>query len=279
MTQHRHQDSILITGCSTGIGLASARTLQARGWRVIATARKPEDVARLRLDVGVEAVPLELSDPQSIDRCADEVLSLTDGKIYALFNNAAYGTIGAMEDTPADVLRQMLEVNVVGPHALTRRLIPAMRRQGRGRIVMCSSVLGIVTAPYRGAYCASKQALEGISDALRLELAAAGIHVSLIEPGPIETSFVPTVIASFRKSIAVDGSPHREVYERRLNEMMGGRNSRFRLGPEAVVKDLIRALESPRPRARYRVGFVTEAAAVAKRMLPTRLVDLIMQRA
>src|SRR5690606_24281722 len=176
--------TILITGCSSGIGLASARMLKARGWRVLATARKPEDLKRLNEEHGLEALYLELADPKSIAGCAEEALSRTRGRLYALFNNAAYSQPGAVEDIPADALRHQLEVNVVGTHDLTRRIIPAMRASGAGRIVQCSSVLGLVSAPWRGAYCASKYALEALTDALRLELQGSGIHVSLIEPGP-----------------------------------------------------------------------------------------------
>ena len=191
--------SILITGCSTGIGLAAARTLKARGWRVLATARKPADLERLGRDDGLEALPLEMSDPASVSACALEALKRTGGRLDALYNNAAFGSVGAMEDVSGDLLRHHLEVNVVAAHALTRQIIPAMRAQGHGRIVMCSSVLGFVSGPYRGAYCASKFALEALSDALRQELAPAGIHVSILEPGPIESQFLSTALANFRQ--------------------------------------------------------------------------------
>ena len=173
--------SILITGCSSGIGLAAARTLKARGWRVLATARKPADLERLSRDDGLEVLSLEMSDPASVSACAQAALTLTGGRLDALYNNAAYGSVGAMEDVPAELLRHHLEVNVVAAHALTRLIVPAMRAQGHGRIVMCSSVLGFVSGPYRGAYCASKFALGAMSDALRLELAPSGIQVSILD--------------------------------------------------------------------------------------------------
>lgn len=270
--------SILITGCSTGIGLAAARALKARGWRVLATARKPADLARLSRDDGLEVLPLEMSDPASVSACAQEALNRTGGSLDALYNNAAYGSIGAMEDVPTDLLRHHLEVNVVATHALTRMIIPPMRAQGHGRIVMCSSVLGFVSGPYRGAYCASKFALEALSDALRLELAPCGIHVSILEPGPIESQFLGTAMATLKGSIDVEASPHRAQYERRLQEMERGGRTRFRLGPEAVVARLVHALESPRPKARYRIGLPTHAASILKRLLPDRVFDQLAMR-
>jgi NAD(P)-dependent dehydrogenase (short-subunit alcohol dehydrogenase family) len=270
--------SILITGCSTGIGLASARALKARGWRVLATARRPADLDRLAREDGVEALPLELSDPRSVEACGAEMLRLTGGRLDALFNNAAYGMVGAVEDTTPEQLRSHFEVNVIAAHALTRHVVPAMRAQGHGRIVMCSSVLGFVSGPYRGAYAASKFALEALTDALRVEVAPAGIQVSLIEPGPIETEFLSSTLNRFKQDVDIEASPHREAYRRRLAEMEAGGKGRFKLGPEAVVAKLIQALESPKPKARYRVGVGTQGANVLKRVLPARWLDRIMAR-
>jgi NAD(P)-dependent dehydrogenase (short-subunit alcohol dehydrogenase family) len=271
--------TVLITGCSTGIGLAAARTLKQRGWHVLATARKPQDLDRLANEIGLEALPLELSDPASIAACAEEALKRCNGRLDALYNNAAYGVIGAIEDVSPELLRQHLEVNVVGAYDLTQRIIPAMRAQGHGRIVMCSSVLGIVSGPYRGAYCASKFALEAISDALRLELRPANIQVCIIEPGPIESNFLATTVATFKSHVDAGRSVHAEYYRQRIADFEAGRQSRFKQGPEAVTAKLIHALESPRPRARYRVGFPTHAAAILKRLLPGRLLDRVVSRA
>lgn len=274
----KNDRSILITGCSSGIGLAAARTLKARGWRVIATARKDEDLRRLQQDEGLEALRLELADDASIAACAAEALRLTEGRLAALYNNAAYGVIGAMEDISAEVLREHLQVNVIAAHELTRRIVPAMRKAGRGRIVMCSSVLGLVSGPYRGAYCASKFALEALSDALRIELRPAGIQVSLIEPGPIESQFLATTIATFKRHVDVANSAHRAYYERRLQQMEAGGNNRFKLGPEAVVAKLVHAVEAPRPKARYLVGLPTRGADLLRRVLPVQLLDRIVAR-
>jgi NAD(P)-dependent dehydrogenase (short-subunit alcohol dehydrogenase family) len=272
------QRAILVTGASSGIGLASARLMKARGWRVLATARTPEALAMLENEAGVEALRLDLSEPASVAACADEALERTGGSLYALFNNAAYGQVGAVEDLSTDVLRRQLEVNVVATHELTRRLIPAMRRQGEGRIVQCSSVLGFVSAPYRGAYCASKFALEALSDAMRHELAGTNIRVSIIQPGPIRTRFVETALSNFRTTVDIEASPHRESYLARLAAMEQGGKQTFKLEPEAVAWKLVHAVESARPRTRYMVTVPTYVAAYAKRLLPSALADWIFLR-
>ena len=265
--------SVLITGCSSGIGEACARGLKARGWRVFATARKPEDLSRLEGE-GFDALFLDYRDEASVEAAADEALRRTGGRLYALFNNGAYGQPGAVEDLRTDVLREQFEVNVFGWHALARRVLPAMRAAGEGRIVQCSSVLGLVALKYRGAYTASKFAIEGLSDTLRLELRGTGIHVSLIEPGPIRTRFVEHALEAFRRNIDVEASPHREVYRRREARLQrGGTASAFKLGPEAVLHKLVHALESPRPKPRYYVTTPTHLMAALRRILPHRVLD------
>jgi NAD(P)-dependent dehydrogenase (short-subunit alcohol dehydrogenase family) len=271
--------TILITGCSSGIGLASARMLKARGWRVLATARKAEDLRRLAEQEGVEALYLELANPDAIAACAAEALRRTEGLLYAVFNNAAFSQPGAVEDITAEALRHQFEVNVIGTHDLTRRLIPAMRSNGQGRIVNCSSVLGLVSAPWRGAYCASKFALEALTDALRLELQGSGIHVSLIEPGPIRTRFVENARAAAVANVDIENSVHRERYHRMLAALERGGRQTFKLEPEAVAAKLVHALESPRPKPRYYVTVPTYAGALLKRVLPTRLLDRVASRA
>jgi NAD(P)-dependent dehydrogenase (short-subunit alcohol dehydrogenase family) len=270
--------TILITGCSSGIGLASARMLKERGWRVFASARKPEDLERLKVDELLEVVPLELADGDSIAACADLVLARTNGRIDALFNNAAFGQPGAIEDVPVEALRAQFEVNVFGTHELTRRLIPAMRARGQGRIVQCSSVLGILAAPYRGAYCASKFALEAISDVLRMELEGTGIKVSLIEPGPISTRFIVSSIAAAHRWIDIDNSPHAARYKSMLDALEKGGKQTFKLPPEAVARKLVHAVESSRPKAHYYVTLPTYMAVAARRVLPIKAIDRIASR-
>jgi NAD(P)-dependent dehydrogenase (short-subunit alcohol dehydrogenase family) len=270
--------SILITGCSSGIGLDAARAIKQRGWRVIATARNADDLAHLKQIEGVEALHLELADPQSIATCAIRALEMTRGRLTALFNNAAFGQAGAVEDLTPALLREQLEVNLVGTHDLTRRLIPAMRKNGAGRIVNCSSILGMVVAPYRGAYCASKFALEALTTSLRLELEGSGIRVSLIEPGPIRSRFVENAVARLKATIDMENSPHRDVYRTRLEAMEAGGQMRFKLEPEAVSKRLIHAVESPRPRRHYYVTVPTLTASVMRRALPQFAIDYFARK-
>ena len=272
------QRTILITGCSSGIGLASARALRDRGWRVFATARTQNDIERLQVDERVDAVHLDLADPQSIATCAESVLSKSGGAIDALFNNAAYGQPGAIEDVSIDALRAQFEVNLFGTHDLTRRIIPAMHAQGHGRIVQCSSVLGILAAPYRGAYCASKFALEAISDVMRMELAGTGIHVSTIEPGPINTRFIDSSVAAAHRWIDIEGSRHHARYKVMLEALANGGKQTFKLEPEAVAKKLVHAVEHPRPKAHYYVTLPTYMAVVARRALPIKVIDWIAAR-
>ena len=264
--------SVLITGCSSGIGLASAIVLKQRGWRVLATARKPEDLAMLR-GHGFDALYLELADAKSIESCATEALRLTGGKLTALVNNAAYGQVGAVEDLTVGVLRHQFEVNVIGTHDLTHRLIPAMRANQAGRIVQISSVLGLMSAPYRGAYCASKFALEGLTDALRMELHGSGIRVSIIEPGPVRTKFLETALAALKANVDLTGSVHKDVYARRIGSMETGGKSTFKVEPEDVAKRVILAIEGANPKPRYFVTVPTHAANILKRALPTVILD------
>lgn len=268
---------ILITGCSSGIGLDAARTLSARGWRVFATCRRPADCARLEAE-RLESFPLDLASEASIAQAVAEALQRGGGRIDALFNNGAFAIPGAVEDLPRAALRAIFETNLFGQVDLTNRLLPAMRAQGRGRIVMNSSVLGFVAAPWRGAYVATKFALEGLTDTLRLELAGSGIAVSLIEPGPIGTRFRANAVRQFETHIDWRASPHVAAYERTLLKRLYGpaRRDRFELPPASVTAALIRALESPRPAARYRVTTPSHAASVMRRLLPTRLLDQVL---
>ena len=270
--------AVLITGCSSGIGLCAARQLRERGYRVFATARQVADVIKLS-EEGFEAYRLDLADSDSIRTAVSQVLEATGGDLYALFNNGAYGQPGAVEDLSREVLREQFEANVFGTHELTRRVIPVMRRQGGGRIIQNSSVLGFAAMRYRGAYNASKFALEGLSDTLRLELRGTNIHVSLIEPGPILSRFRDNAYAMYRKNIRADESPHRETYrlmEERLQKE--GPAVPFTLGPEAVVDKVIHALEARRPRARYHVTVPTYLFAYLKRILPVQALDWVLAK-
>lgn len=270
--------SLLITGCSSGIGHAAAHAMAARGWRVFATARKEADVARLK-EEGLEALALDLDSSASIEAAVAEVEKRTGGRLTALFNNGAYGQPGAVEDLSRETLRQQLETNLLGTHELTTRVLPMMRAQGHGRIVQNSSVLGFAALPYRGAYICSKFALEGLTDTLRQELSGSGIHVSLIQPGPITSRFRANAHRAFRAHIDTERSAHAETYrkvEARLASTEG--KAAFTLGPEAVVAKLIHALEHPRPRPRYAVTLPTHLFAALKRVLSTRGMDRVLLR-
>ena len=268
--------SILITGCSSGIGKCAAKHLSEKGWQVFATARAAKDVDMLSSELGVHALYLDYTDPASIEITARTVLEQTNGHLYGLFNNGAYGQPGAVEDLPTQALRSQFETNFFGWHDLTRQIIPAMRANNEGRIIHCSSVLGLVTASYRGAYCASKYALEALSDALRLELHDTNLHVSIIEPGPIRTKFVENALKAYEKNIDIEHSVHSEIYKSRIKAMKEGGKQTFKLEPEAVVSKLEHALTSRLPKRRYYVTAPTYAMAYAKRFLPTALIDKIM---
>ncbi len=274
-----HIKSVLITGCSSGIGLCVARGLKARGYRVVASARKAADVDRLRGEEGLQAVGLDLDYSDSIDRGLEETLSLTDGRLFALFNNGAYAQPGAVEDLSRDALRAQFETNLFGWHELTCRVIPIMRKQGAGRIIQNSSVLGLVALPYRGAYNASKHALEGLTDTLRLELRGSGIHLSLIEPGPITSRFRANAMRMWKKHIDPDHSVHRAQYQAMAERLQKpGPAAPFTLPPEAVLKRVIHALEHPRPRIRYPVTFPTYLFAFLKRARSARMLDGALRR-
>jgi NAD(P)-dependent dehydrogenase (short-subunit alcohol dehydrogenase family) len=270
--------SVLITGCSSGIGLASAREMKRRGWRVFATARKPEDIARLKDELGVESLYLDYAETDSIARAVDQVLAATGGRLDALFHNGAYGQPGAIEDLPLHALRAQFEANVFGWHELTRRIIPTMRTQGGGRIVFCSSVLGLVAAPYRGAYCASKFAVEALAHVLRMELAGTGIRIALIEPGPIATRFLEHALEAYRRHIDLINTPHREIYRARIARLEQGGDKTFKLPPEAVAAKLAHALESRNPRPHYYVTIPAYVAVLLRRLLPARALDAIAAR-
>ncbi len=269
-TGQERQRSIIITGCSSGIGAYCAEALHGRGWRVFATARKDADIAALRAK-GIEAHYLDYTEPQSIAALADEVLRQTDGKLDALFNNGAYAQPGAIEDLPVEALRQQFEANFFGWHDLTRRVVPVMRRQGHGRIVHCSSILGLVPMKWRGAYVASKFALEGLMLAQRMELEGSGVDVSLIEPGPIASRFTYNAASHAKANIDMEASVHRELYQRQMAKLeSGGTKSKNKLGPEAVYAVLLHALEAPRPRPHYVVTRPAKLGSLARRLMPAR---------
>jgi NAD(P)-dependent dehydrogenase (short-subunit alcohol dehydrogenase family) len=268
--------SVLITGCSSGIGYCLAHGLKARGYRVFATARRDADVQRLSAE-GLESLPLDLDSSASIRQAAGEILARTGGCLYALVNNGAYGQPGAVEDLTRDALRRQFETNLFGWHELTTLVLPAMRARNEGRIVQISSMLGLVALAYRGAYNASKFALEGLTDTLRLELRDTGIRVVLVEPGPIKAKFRENAYRAFRAHINVEASAHRERYLNMIRRLEGRSGPLpFTLPPQAVLAKVVRALGAPRPRARYYVTLPACLFAWLRRALPSRALDRIL---
>ena len=271
------EKTILITGCSSGIGYCVASGLQKRGYRVFATARRAESVKQLN-DEGFESLQLDLDDSQSIKQAVDEVLRRTDGRLYAVFNNGAFGLPGAVEDLSRDAIRAQFETNFFGWLELTNLLLPVMRKQGYGRIIKNSSVLGFVAMPFRGAYNSSKYAIEGLSDTLRLELKGTNIHVSLVEPGPILSRFRANALIALLQHIDIENSVHKERYQQVLERLnKEGPAAPFTLPPEAVLKKVIHALEARKPRVRYYVTIPTYLFGYLKRVLPTRTLDRLLR--
>ncbi|MGL6147081.1 MAG: SDR family oxidoreductase [Plesiomonas sp.] len=270
--------SVLITGCSSGMGYETAVALQQAGYQVIASCRSEEDVARLQRE-GLTAVQLDLTDSESIARAVEKTLALTGGTLYALFNNGAYGQPGAVEDLSRAALREQFETNLFGWHELTTLVLPIMRQQGQGRIIQNSSILGLVAMKYRGAYNASKFALEGLTDTLRLELRGSPIFISLIEPGPIATRFRPNALAAFLRHVDHTHSVHRQAYYKQIERLSKTEiTNRFTLPAESIVPLVRHALESARPKARYTLTTPTKLFSLLRRLLPSRWLDHLLAK-
>ena len=272
--------TILITGCSSGIGLDAADTLHHRGWRVFATCRREEDCRALQ-ERGLESFRLDYADPASIDTAMAEALSRCDGALDAVFNNGAYAQPGAAEDLGIEALQASFQTNLFGPHEVARQALRVMRRRQQGRIVNCSSVLGFAYLRFRGAYTATKHAMEGLTDTLRLELHGTPIKVILIEPGPIRTLIREKARAPYERWIDRDSSAWRETYETVLEPRLYAENpgpDRGEMGPEAVTRKLIHALESPNPKARYYVTRVTHIARAFRILLPSSMRDRLLAK-
>ncbi|MEM7424368.1 MAG: SDR family NAD(P)-dependent oxidoreductase, partial [Pseudomonadota bacterium] len=230
---------------------------------------------------GLESYRLDYEDAQTIEAAFDETMTRTDGRLDALFNNGAYAIPGATEDFPADAFRAIFEANFFGWHDLTRRVIPVMRQQGGGRIVQCSSVLAFAALRFRSPYVATKHALKGYSDTLRYELAGTGVHVIQLEPGPIDTKIRINSRRHFERWIEIDGSAWARSYRDALHKRLYADDlpkDRFELTCEATTAKLVRALDAPRPHARYMVTTPTYFLHWAKRLLPGRWVDSILIR-
>ena len=271
--------TVLVTGCSSGIGAATALFLREAGWRVHPTARKPDDLEALR-GAGFSPIAMDVADPAAVEAAVRDLLAQTGGSLGALVNNAGFCQAGAMEDVSRDALRAQFEVNLFGLHQLTRALLPVFRSQGCGRIVNISSVFGRISAPMLGTYCASKFALEAISDALRIELWNTGVWVALVEPGAILSRFRRNAAEALDRSIDRTRSGFGEVYaheiERRRRQVK--KADFFTRPPEEVARKILHALESPRPRRRYPVTLPAHLAEWAVRFIPQAWTDPLLAR-
>ena len=275
------EKSILITGCSSGIGLSAATLLKQRGYRVFATARKADDVAQLQAQ-GFESVQLDLDNSTSIHQALEHILKLTGGTLDALFNNSGYLQAGAIEDLTRDMERAQFETNTFGPMELTRLVLPIMRKQGHGRIIQNSSILGIIAMPYYGAYNASKFALEGFSNTLRQELRGTKIYVSIINPGPTTSKLRDHAYHRYQETLANQHSSAHEKNYKKLEETYfkpSPQDQKVTVGPEVVAHYVIHALESSRPKAHYFVGMPAKVLAFLRRILPDCALDWVLSKA
>jgi short-subunit dehydrogenase len=269
--------SILITGCSSGIGLHLARGLRDAGYRVFSSARQEADVKKLETE-GFESLLLDLSSSDSIHRAIEVLFQKTD-HLYALINNGAYGQVGALEDISRAAMEEQFQGNFFGWHELTNLILPQMKKRDIGRVIYISSVLGFVALPFRGPYIASKFAVEGLVDTLRLELQHTNIKLSLVQPGPIESDFKKNAYLAFQKHVDFENSDYKEDYKKMIRRLNSPNNAQFTLGPEAVLKPVLHALESKTPKLRYRVTFPTKLFAILGRILPSTWMDKILSKA
>ena len=268
--------SVLITGCSSGIGLCIAKGLKKKGYRVFASARSPDDVKNLQ-NLGFESLVLDLSSSQSINAAVLKLYEMTDN-VYALINNGAYGQAGALEDVSRSALDKQFQSNVFGWHELTNLVLPRMREINAGRIIYISSVLGFVAMPFRGAYVASKFAIEGLIGTLRLELSDTNIKFSSIQPGPIESKFRENAYLAFKQNVDISSSHYESKYKIMIRRLQSGKNAKFTLPPDAVLKSAIHALETSNPKNYYRVTFPTKLFALLGKILPSKWMDNILNK-
>jgi len=271
--------SVLITGCSSGIGLSTAILLKEQGFTVFATARKEDDVLKLK-NLGFTSYLLDVTKHDTIHKTLQEILEITQGTLDVVFNNAGFGQPGAVEDLKTEVLKKQFETNVFGLHELTQAVVPIMRKQGHGKIIQHSSVLGLISLKYRGAYNASKYAIEGLTDTLRLELEGSNIFVSLLNTGPIKSHFRQNALAMFKKNINANSSFHKADYDKQLSERLNSKEATvpFTLEPIAVSNIVLKIINSSRPRPRYYITNATHILGFLKRILPTRWLDIILKR-
>jgi short-subunit dehydrogenase len=264
--------NIVITGCSTGIGLETSKYLKAQGIKVYATAREQKDVEMLK-SLGFNALLLDVTLPTHIEQVIAHVLN-ADGKIDVWFNNAGFGQAGFLEDITTEVLKEQFETNVFGLHECTHQVLKVMRAQGYGKIIQHSSVLGLVSLSARGAYNASKYAIEGLTDTLRLEYYNENIYFSLLNTGPITSKFRENALKKLEQNVTIEASRYAKSYKARLS----GENPKvpFNEEPISVAKVVYKIIQTKKPKPRYYITKATYILGFAKHILPTRLLDKLL---
>jgi NAD(P)-dependent dehydrogenase (short-subunit alcohol dehydrogenase family) len=262
--------TVLITGCSSGIGRATAYAFLDEEWRVYATARNPADIQQLG-EAGCDIGTLDVTDSDDVERAVARIIE-AEGRIDALVNNAGYGQHGPLEDVDEALFRRQFDVNVFGPHRLVREVLPHMRERAQGTIVNVSSLAGRLAAPGMGAYSATKHAVEGYSDALRLEVEPFDVDVSVVQPGPVETSFRDRVDDELSRLDRTDA--YADIYQFQEDASLFGRDSPIAVHPAAVAEAIVEAAVSPDPQPRYVVGQVAQLLLWA-RYLPDPIRDRV----
>ena len=270
--------NILITGCSSGIGLQTALTLKENNYKVYASARKEEDVEMLR-NLGFETFKIDVRNKEEITQALETIIK-NDIKLDVVFNNAGYGQPGAVEDLSVDTLKEQFDTNFFGLHEVTLQAMKIFRAQGFGKIIQHSSVLGIISLKYRGAYNASKYAIEGITDTLRQEVLGSNIFISTINTGPVTSKFRENALIKFNKNIQIEGSFFEEVYKKELKVRLesNDNNAPFNLPATSVANVVLKIMQTQKPKPRYYVTKATYILGFLKRVLSTSLMDKLLNK-
>ncbi len=265
--------TILITGCSSGIGKETALYLHKQGYRVFATARDKKDVKKLE-DLGLTSFLLDVTQPKTIQKTLGKILKLTEGTLDVVFNNAGFGQPGALEDISTEVLKEQFDTNVFGLHEVTKQILPIMHKQGYGKIIQHSSILGLISLKFRGAYNASKYAVEGLTDTLRLELKDTNIDVTLLNTGPVTSDFRKNAVQKLKKNIDIENSRFHKIYQ----DNMKAKKSEvpFNLPAIAVAKVVEKIINTNNVKPRYYITKATYILGYLKRLLPNKTLDRIL---
>ena len=270
--------NILITGCSSGIGLQTAITLKENGYKVYASAREKKDVGTLK-SLGFDALKIDVRYKEDISNALDYIIK-QDGKLDAVFNNAGFGQPGAVEDISTDVLKEQFETNLFGLHEVTIQAMKIFRAQGYGKIIQHSSVLGIISLKFRGAYNASKYAIEGLADTMRQELLDTNIFISSINTGPVTSKFRANALIKFNKNVDIENSFFSDIYKEELKDRLETNEDKapFNLPATSVANVVLKIMQSNKPKPRYYVTKATYILGFAKRVLSTSLLDKLLNK-